>query len=228
VPKKPGKFRTPDVTLSFFDPVQGQYRTLEHKGAPLTVEGRALSDMPLTTSGDGQDIGPILTDPALTHHDMSHFAGSALFWMLILLPLGLLIAVEIGSAYRRRLARDPSARRARGAGKQAAKRLRRAQETLEAGDVKAFFGEVARTFIGYFEEKANIPATGLTRDALSREAERVGYPAELMEGVVAELENCDYARFAPAATMQTQMRETCDRAEKLLARLDKIKPRRTK
>ena len=48
---------------------------------------------------------------------------------------------------------------------------------------------------------------------------------DLIDAVIVELENCDFARFAPSQDAEEDMRDALDRAQRLLRRLDAVTPR---
>jgi hypothetical protein len=65
----------------------------------------------------------------------------------------------------------------------------------------------------------------MTQEELREAALEVGYTPELIRLVFVELDNCDFARFAPAASAQDEMKETLQRVERLLEGLHTVTPR---
>jgi hypothetical protein len=189
------------------------------------VGGRAISSEPGTAAYEGEDVRPIFEGAVLEDRDTEPFAGSPVFWALLLLPLAAFLGVEGRFQLRERQARDPIGRRARGAGGNAGKRLAAAERAMRDGLVKDFYGQLARTFTSYVEERANLAATGMTHDELRAGLVAVGYHEDTVEAVITELENCDFARFAPAADVERQMKEALQRATQLVKRLEQTKPR---
>ncbi|MGM0574195.1 MAG: BatD family protein [Myxococcota bacterium] len=225
VPREPGEHPAPTVRFAYFDPERAGYRTLSWTGDPLTVRGQALPEggaSPLA----GEDIGPTIDAHTLRQHGRSRLAGTPLFWALVGLPLLLWFLAEARFRLRRRREQNPLARRAKGAHGNARKRLRVARQVMSEGLVKDFYGQVSRVLTGYLEERANLPAVGMTHEEIRQAGVEAGYPKELMDEVVVELENCDFARFAPSGSAEEQMRESLGRVEALLKRLDRVQPRR--
>lgn len=225
-PRSPGKQTTPTVRFAFFDPQAARFRTLAWEGRPIEVVGRAIVDGRSSQALGGEDIGPILTEHVLRSTPRTRLVGTPLFWTLLAFPFGAWLVVEGRHRRRLRTLRDPAAQRSRAAFSNAKKRLDLASKASKAGLVKDFYGHVARTLTAFFEERANLPAQGMTHDELRRAAAAAGYPPDLLEAVVVELENADFARFAPAAAQSERMRETLDRVEALVKKLDAVNPER--
>ncbi len=223
-PRKPGDLVTPEVEFSYFDPSTARYETLQVPGTPITVVGRAILDGAASTALSGDDIGPHIDGHKLSSSPRAQVVASPLFWLLLLLPFASYVAIEVRHRLRAVHARDPGRRRARGALGNARKRLQLAEQVLKEGLVKDFYGHIARTLTAYFEERANLPAVGMTHDELREAALARGYSADDVDAAIVELENCDFARFAPAASATRQMRETLDRVAGIVARLDVIQP----
>jgi|GEM_PF-1146118 len=226
-PLKPGNYESPNVTLVYFDPATRAYKTAVGKGRPVKVSGAPLSAGARGAAGAGggaSDIGPIVEKVELSHHSRGSLATTPLFWLLFAVPLLGFVAVEVRFRRRRREASDPLGRKSRGAVGNARKRLSAAEQALKDGLVKDFYGQIARTLIHFFEERVHLPATGQTHDELRRAAQARGFSAELMDEVITELENCDFARFAPAESANADMKATVDRVEALIAKLAGVKP----
>jgi hypothetical protein len=224
-PIKPGKHTTPTATLVTFDPGTGAYRTLLAPGKPVEVTGQELAARTEHAVLAGEDVGAIVEDASLARAG-EPFVGSVGFWILAILPMAFLASMEARHRYRAHLLGSSGARRSRSAGARARERLRAAAEAQRGERVREFFDAVALAVQGYFDERAGLPAQGMTHDELRKGGEGAGYPAELMEAVIVEMENCDFARFAPSKDQARAMRETLERSEELLARLEKVAPRR--
>lgn len=227
-PLAPGAQRAPKVTFSFFDPTTGKYVTREALGGPLEVTGDRVSGDQNAAALSGEDVRPIFgVDRAkLEPGAREPISSSPLYWGLLALPLLGFLLVETRWRLGERDRRHPGQRASRSAHANSKKRLRAAEQAMRDQLVKDFYGQITRTLVGYLEERANIPATGMTHDEVRAAARDAGYSAELVDRVIVEMENCDFARFAPHGSASERMRETLDRAAALLAELDRVNPRR--
>tara|TARA_B100000674_G_scaffold468769_1_gene454974 strand:+ start:62 stop:1882 length:1821 start_codon:yes stop_codon:yes gene_type:complete len=225
-PLKPGKHAFPSFRFDYFDPVLERYVSVEKKGPLVEITGSPVLD---TAEGLGyaeRDIGPILESSDFAHNEPGQFTDRPIFWLFLLIPLGLLLTSEAWHTAQRHRAKDPSARRSRTAQSRARKRLAAAEEAMKAGQAKEFFDEIALTLQNCLTERLSIPAQGLQHEELKRRAIDLGLTVELMENIVAELENCDFARFAASSSMQGTMEDTLRRAEGLVEGIGSAKLKR--
>ena len=227
-PLEPGRVEAPAVTLSFFDPATERFETRSALGGPLEVTGEKVTGRSNAAALSGEDVRPIFGDDRAKLEAGAHepLSSSPLYWALLGVPLFAFLGVEVRWRLGERDRRRPGQRAARGAYANAKKRLRAAEQALRDRLVKDFYGQISRTLIGYLEERANLPATGMTHDELRHASRDAGYGADLVDRLVVEMENCDFARFAPHGSAADKMRETLDRASALLKELDRIPPRR--
>ena len=65
--------------------------------------------------------------------------------------------------------------------------------------------------------------SGLTYDRLRTMLLDNKLPQKLVDGIIAELENCDYGRFAPSATKQKDLLSALKRTEEILLQLARLK-----
>jgi len=221
----PGNLTTPSLVLPTFDPVVQRFVTLEAAGRPLEVSGAAITPEADQASALGEDVGPIFEAASLESPGVA-LPRSPYYWGALALPLLGFALVEWRHQRARRDRDNPGARAARDAAHNARKRLRAAEQALRDGLVKDFYGQLARTLASYLEERANIPATGMTHQEVRHAARLAGYPADLVDAWVVEMENCDFARFAPAGSAADRMREAAARVGALVDALDKVAPER--
>ncbi len=225
-PLAPGQHEGPTMTLSFFDTRAGRFVTRAVPGGALTVTGDPITGDGGAAAQSGEDVGPIIEEARLERSSRTPLSQTPLYWALLAVPMAALLLVEVRWRLRRRDLANPGRRQARTALANSNKRLRAADQAMRDGLVKDFYGQIARTLMGYLEERANIPAAGMTHDELRAAARDTGYRPDLVDAVIVELENCDFARFAPQGSASDKMRETRERTATLLRDLDQTSPRR--
>lgn len=228
-PLDQGRLVTPAVEFAFFDTEAGRYRSLSYPGTSLKVtaqSGLAVQHSPVAGAVPrGEDIGPTLHGLTLGEGGRAPWVGTPPFWIGLLLPLlGFLVLEGRARAQLHRL-ENAGKHRERGAYGQGKKRLKLAEQALKEGLVSDFYDHINRTFTSYFEERLNVAARGMTHESLRASLRGFGYAPELIDGLVVELENCDFARFAPSQDAEEDMRDALDRAQRLLRRLDGITPK---
>jgi len=223
----PGSHPFPTLVFNYFDPTTATYVRVKEVGPTVEVTGSPVLE---TASGLGyanQDIGPILESETFENMDSADFTDTPLFWILFLAPFGLFMLLEGFHRYQAEVAKDPSAKRFRSAHASAKKRLAHAEEALKKGLSKEFFDQISNALESCLAERLSIPAQGLQHHELKRQAVRLGVAPELMEDIIAELENCDFARFASSASMADAMAETLTRTSQLVERLVTSNTRRS-
>jgi len=223
---KPGNVTTPAVSLGWWNPESERFEEARVPGRPLEVTGEAITGQQDDATAIGEDVGPIAESADLTGTRATPPAESPIYWSLVALPVVGWLFVELRFRRRRADRDNPGQRLSRGAGANAKKRLRAAEQALKDGLVKDFYGQLSRSLTSYLEERANIPATGMTHDQVRHAARQAGYPAELVDAVVVEMENCDFARFAPSGSAAEKMREAHARVSGVVDALDRIQPER--
>jgi len=223
---KPGKARTPEVRFAFFDPSREAYQTHRWPGVALEVSGRAVGSSQDTNALVDDDIRPNVPTQELTDYVPLEPLKAAWFWLLVGLPLLGVTGLELRHRVVAALGANPDKRRARGAHGKALKRLGLAEDAAKQGLVQDFYGQLDRCLSGYLEERVNIPVQGMTHDELRAACLEAGYSAELVQRLIDERDNCDFARFAPVSNVDASMKEASQRVRELLVALNAVSPRR--
>ena len=110
-----------------------------------------------------RDILGIKRTTAFTNQ-ITHFFGSALFWVLLLIPFLLLGGVMAYKEGQNRLnKRDMSLLKRENAPKVAEGRLAVAKEFLEKGKKQLFYNEVSKALFNYVSDKFGIPLAEFTK-----------------------------------------------------------------
>jgi hypothetical protein len=223
---KPGSARTPEVRFGFFDPTREAYQTHRWPGVALKVSGRAVGSAQDSDVLSEDDIRPNVATQELTDYVPLEPLKTAWFWLLLGLPLLGVTGVELRHRVVAALGANPDKRRARRAYSEALKRLSLAEVTAKQGAVQDFYGQLDRSLAGYLEDRANIPVQGLTHDELRAACLEVGYGEALVQRLIDERDNCDFARFASASNVDASMKEAAQRVTELLTTLNSVSPQR--
>lgn len=224
--REPGNHTTPSLTLPFWDPVAKRYELASAPGRPIEVTGAAITPERDQALSLGEDVGPIVEESELRQGRRIPLARHPLYLAAVLLPFIAFVAFELLWRRRQNDVKNPERRAARDAHTNAKKRLRAAESALKDGLVKDFYGQLSRTLTSYLEERANIPATGMTHSEVRVAARAAGYPEALVDRWVVEMENCDFARFAPSGSAADKMKEASQRVATLVDDLERVQPER--
>ncbi len=221
-PLKAGRLTIPALRLPFFDPASGAYREAATVPLQVTVRGQpkpgAADDVAAGGAPAAGDAGPALR--TIRKLDALRSEGrpayrSPLFFAALALPPLLLIGLLAGDRVRARRAGGAAARTAR----RAAADARRELERLRTGGAEAFAG-IARALLHYLEARFGEPFNGLTHERLAARLRALGVDDGTAGDLLAELENCDFARFAPSATRAGELDEAVKRAGALVGRIE--------
>jgi hypothetical protein len=221
-PLKAGRLAIPALRLPYFDPAAGAYRVAVTAPLQVTVRGEPKA------GAAGEDVAagaPAAGDEGPALRTIRRIEGlrseggpayrSPLFLAAVALPPLLLIGLLANDRVRARRAGGAAARTA----KRAAGDARRDLEALRAGGAEAFAG-IARTLLHYLEARFGEPFNGLTHERLAARLRALGVDEQAARDLVTELENCDFARFAPAATRAGELEEAVRRATALVGRIE--------
>ncbi len=227
LPQRTGELEIPSLTMEIFDPVQRQYRTLRTEPIKLTVGPALAGSASALSSVDAQQnllgaggVRPIRLRLSQTSVSPPPWTRPWFWPLLAVGPFGLALLIATGRA-RKLLASDPERERMRHASRAARKRLRGAEALFGKGDGVLFTAEIARALTGYLADKQGIVAAGLNREQLSRALAERGHKQVTVKRLAQILDECDRARFAPGGTPKATQEQMLQRADALLAELDR-------
>jgi hypothetical protein len=234
LPERPGTVMLPAVELATFDPEAKRYVTIKSDPLRLDVTGEpgaaagarapgAPPGGPAVENVIGAAIRPVRARTSLSRDVGTTFLRSRAFgWMLFLPPVGLGLTIVL-ERLRDRLASDSRRTRRRDRRRLVRKRLSAAEAHREAGRTSDFYIEIDRVLREVLSSRLGRGVTGLRRDELSALLAARGMPAEVTTRVLAELEACDQARFAPGGATEAvaAMAAALERADELIGAIEK-------
>lgn len=234
IPRTDGSFRVGPVEFSYFDTDSRSYKTLKAGPFDLTVERDTTGVAAVTTlPGGAPRIGGTRVEtkaesiryirtrvPSDLGERRSFWITKPLYWCLLgALLLGLLIYLPASAAIYRRRA-DLSGTKNRRAAKLASSRLKTARVYLKKNLHTAFYEELHRAMLGYASDKLSLDVTQLSRDGMQAALLEGGAREEAVEGFLAQLDACEYARYAPGGDTSASMREQYDATVRALSDID--------
>lgn len=227
VPKTEGALTIPPFSLAYYDPAAGEYRRAATEA--LTVQVAPGDEEPTGSLivGEnnkegvvvlGSDIRHIKPAPPALATSQAPLTARPLYWIGWLAPL-----LAVGGAWgwdrrRQAMAEDVAYARSIRARKAAHQRLTEAGQAATT-DEDAAYGAVARALNHYLADKFNLPAAGLTRDAIRRALREHDVAADLQGRVLAALDWADSGRFAPIAAGRNAA-DVVHEAKSLIAELE--------
>jgi hypothetical protein len=229
MPERGGALTLPPLELAYFDPAQGRYAVAKSTSLTVTVEGDPSKVTAAPTTAPTENVLEHQIRPIRNRGSVRSSVGERLLRgriaaIMLATPPGAWLLVLIVDALRKRLARETAGSKRRRARRSARRRMRVAEYHIKAQRPSAFFGECARVIYEHLEYRLGAKVEALTLSELRTHLLKHGFDPETAEAVVKELENCDFARFAPSASGPGEMRAALRRVRTLLGWIEKTRP----
>ncbi|GFI35004.1 hypothetical protein IMSAGC014_01512 [Bacteroidaceae bacterium] len=202
VPRNVGQYDIPAIDFIYFNPSDGTYQTKTVPSLHMNIEkgNRSDADLERERTLRSSDIRDIKTGTVRFDSEAAFiWWGTSGYWAVV---AGILLFFILLVAVLRRHNRanaDVVARRRSKAVRQAKRRLRLAGRMLKKGDQKAFYTELSRALNAYLSDKLSVEVAALNDDRLIYEMNQRGVSEEQFSPFRQLLEECGFARFAPAA-----------------------------
>jgi hypothetical protein len=205
IPRNEGKFSIKPIPFSYYDPKLKAYRTLTVPAMDFIIDKGTGGSSTVYGGNNKQDVEYIGSDVrymdlrVLPLRPVGWFFFNSL-WYYLLLSLPLLAFVAFALIWRRRLKiRSNTAllknMRATGV---ARKRLKRSHHHMLKGEHEMFYIELSKALWGYVSDKFTIPLAELSLENVRTALAARDIPDELLDRLIDILNQCEYARFAPA------------------------------
>jgi hypothetical protein len=232
IPNRPGQLVIPAISFSYFDPDAGQYRNARSEAITLNVirtEGYAAApDLPYTApdlkiSADARDIRYIKGDPGELGPREGLLLTSPAYLIVNAVPVLALMVTVLMRRRREKLSGDIGYARSRRASREARRRLVRARQSAKVSSSEQFFGESGQALLSFIGDKLNVSPHGLTGDRIRELLDAHSNDPQLTQDILAFLERCSFARYAPASVSQADIDQALVEAEKLMVRLEEVR-----
>jgi hypothetical protein len=240
IPTTSEVFELPEVLFSYFDPMEGEYKTLVAPSIPIHVitggaNGKAKLDEGTGIAGIasdleivfGTDIFYIKGSPGIIRTQDSYLYTQPWFWMLNAIPVMGLVGVGLYDRRKTRLENDMAYARFYRAGKVVSKEICIARAAMEKEDVAGFCDAVHKTIQQYLGDKFNLAVKGITRDVVEVLRNRE-VPDEILRQLTAFFQECDMLRYSPLSADKSRMGKLLDSLEQLVDKIEGLKNRGVK
>jgi len=195
IPTAEGELVIGPMAFHFFDPWDGEYRTVRVAAKTVTISGRSPNADMVLTVVEAEDETTQLLDALPEARDSAYeppaiAIHSALFWGMLLIPPVFFFGVRLS---RRVSARRESSKpeRTRRSAASKARRTIKGEKDDEAGVVAS----ALRTFL---KERFDIPAFALTFEETEAAVSALGADEATASELARLLEECDNARYGAA------------------------------
>ena len=213
IPRHPGDFEIPPVTLSYFDSNKKTYVNLKTNDYIIHVDKGEGYDANAVTSSIqnkedikyiGSDIHFIKTNPITLKKKAEHFYRSMLFYLLIIVQF---LGFGAFVVFRQIQIKDNSnigLKKSREAAKMAKKRLSKAQVYLKENKKDQFYEEIFTALWGFLGDKLAIPVSELNKEVVGERLQKKQVKEDTIKQLMDTINICEFARFAPAGNSQQE------------------------
>lgn len=224
IPRNTGRVTIPSVTLSFFDPQAGQYRSTSTKEIAVQIkQGKNVAgETTIVNAGrNADDNTPYGLKQELEQAQENRTYG---LWLLLGHLAVMLASWAAYTLLRRRRAEraDTVGYAERRANKIATKRLTLAQKYLQENNKDKFLEEVLNALWGYLGDKLRLAPSELSRDNVSEHLYARGIAPEVVQGLCTTIDAIEFARFAPTA-QSTPLVELYEQAREAISTIETSK-----
>ena len=228
IPRFAGKFTIPAIEFVFFNPGTRQFETRRTESFSLNVEkGTDDPSSSVVSSFSkenvkmiGKDIRFIKQNKSKLKPKGNSFYGTFEFYAIYILSL---LAFAIFYVLNRKKIKENAnvtLVRNKRANKVALKRLKEASGFLKNNQAEKFYEAVIKALWGYLSDKLSIPMAELNRQTASESLLSKGISQEVVNELLKIIDDCEFARYAPAAFSGT-MNEIYDGAAKIMGIFEK-------
>jgi hypothetical protein len=224
VPQYKGKYKIPNISFSYFNPVAKKYKTITTADLYVEVlEGKelvtvdAISVQKQTVTSTGNNFRYIQTKSEFIARESLDFYKSNLFYLLLLLPLlSIPVGIVIGKNNKKRNS-DLIGRKQRKAERLAKKYLSEAQKQL--GKKEAFYEALERALHNYLKAKLSIEIADISKEKITEILLQKTVDKNTIKQFIEVLKASDFARYTPITN--TEMKQEFERAKQVIVQLDK-------
>lgn len=228
IPRFAGNFTIPAVEFVFFNPSSRQFETRKTEAFNIKVEkGADDSNSSVVSSFSkedvkmiGKDIRFIKQDKAKLEPKGSSFYGTFGFYAIYLISIAGFVAFFVINRKKIKENSNIVLVKNKRANKVALKRLKEAAIFLKNNQQEQFYEAVIKALWGYLSDKLSIPVADLNREKASASLLSKGIDQETVTELLKIIDDCEFARYAPAAFTGT-MNEIYDGAAKVMGIFEK-------
>ena len=226
VPKYQGKYPIPPVQFSYFDPKTSNYKTLRSQDLLVDVfEGPLAGNKSNQEKVETKQIIStkensfrfIQLDTQLFPIKKNKFWLSFNFFILLLLPIGLILAVIFIKYFILKQTKDSASNKQKQSQRLASKYLSSAKKAFHNQGI--FYEALERALHNYLKAKLKIETTEMSKEKIERLLLDKKVDGQSAIDFIVVIENCELARYAPVSSVS--IKEDYQKAISVIASIDR-------
>jgi hypothetical protein len=225
IPRFKGNYSIPSASLVVYNPTTKKHETKKASKHALTILASKNNEQETGSTSQQQirteqkDIHYIFTESNL-QVIKERIIHQNLFYTLLLLPILLLILLGFYNKIVGKTDESSSDWKNKKANKIALKRLKTAQNCIKKNDFDGFFEEIEKSLWGYFADKFKVASADLSKETVSTYFKTSAIKNTVESKFIALLDECEFARYAPASNKNAQMDAVLSKAKNIIIEVE--------
>tara|TARA_B100001758_G_C18416180_1_gene619919 strand:+ start:254 stop:2008 length:1755 start_codon:yes stop_codon:yes gene_type:complete len=225
IPRYKGKYTIPGASLVIYNNKSKQYETKTSSQHSLTINESTNNEDETSNINkqiiqtEKKDINYISIESNLQEIG-DKVISKNLFYTLFFLPIFLIIIIWIYNLIHGNTDKKNNKWKNKKANKIALKRLKNAQKCINNNDFDLFFQETEKSLWGYFADKFKINIANLSKETISNYFHANTIDSKVEIEFIALLDECEFARYAPASNKNAQMDKILDKAKNIIIKVE--------
>lgn len=231
MPTRGGRLEIPSIELATFNPATESYETLRARSFSVYVQGnpdlatesnttpQVIAAEPLPSQKTNKDElrPPRFKDKLQTRQ--SNVTNEDWFLPALMSPFILLILLFLIDGIRAFATKETESSLRKKTDHATQQRLKKAAQAAESSQPETAYVEIHEALISFVSEISRTNIRGQTNDEIRKTLSDLGMSEAIIERLVQELENCDFARFAPGARDAAAVRAALQRSQEIFSEL---------
>ena len=225
IPRYKGDYTIPSSSLIVYNPKRKKYTTQKTNQHNLIINANTNIDDENSTINqqiiktEKKDIHYIFTTTKLKEI-RDNILNKNLFILIFFLPIFLIILLWIHNTIVGKNDINSSDWKNKKANKIALKRLKYAQNCINNNNFDSFFEEIEKSLWGYFADKFKVSIADLSKETVSTHFYSNAIDNNTEKQFIALLDECEFARYAPASNKNAQMDDVLEKAKKIIIEVE--------
>ncbi len=206
VPRIPGIKEIPPLEFTYYDLNKRDYVTLKSKSFSIDIKQGSGQNAQSVSGYSKEDVKLLNEDIRFIKTNNSSFIKreeigkiTVLFWVGLILPLGILLMLIIFNSKQNKLAKNLSLLKFQKASKVAKQRLKDASKAQERNELSGYYNSLSAALFNFLGDKLGIQQAEFTLDRAIEKLKTYNLDENFIKNLTQISEKCEFARFSPSA-----------------------------
>jgi len=236
IPKIKGNLELPAISFSYFNPSDGEYKTITKEGVaiksierPEGEKGVKVVSMPgvenivYPQEELGTDIIHIKEDIGKVYPANYLLYKRGLFWLGQSIPTIIFILLLVSFKKKERIRTDRSYARGIRAPKAARSGLKKSKAMIDKGKTVQFYDEIFKTLQNYLGSRLDLQRASITHEVVEKRLSGSECEDKIREELKEVFNKCDSIRYASIVPSQEEAERELENVKRIINYLEKAK-----